>query len=134
MLGRWGGAAVTLSSSWDSAHPPEHALDGQKDTYWVTTGAFPQEIVITLSAPMRITSLETRTAGVRHMTIQKSTTETPSGWDDIRVTEIPDGGDEVQTETHAVDPTTVRHLRILLRSGHGEFAAVYSVNAQGTPV
>lgn len=33
-----------------------------------------------------------------------------------------------------IDPCIVRHVRLLLKSGHGNFVAVYSISAEGTPI
>ena len=39
---------VLFGTSSDSRHPAEHAVDGKPNTFWSTTGMFPQELVLSL--------------------------------------------------------------------------------------
>jgi heat shock protein beta-11 len=42
------GASCESASCHDVEFPPASAIDGKPSTYWMTTGMFPQEIVIKL--------------------------------------------------------------------------------------
>eukprot|EP00045_Choanoeca_perplexa_P000556 m.14949 g.14949 ORF g.14949 m.14949 type:complete len:139 (-) comp10384_c0_seq1:138-554(-) len=128
------GAQVVLATSSDNAHPPEAVIDGDESTFWVTTGMYPQELIITFPTPMRITSLETRSAAVKHMSVHKSSKASPTGWEDLSSAELEPAEGHMQIETHKMTPTIVRHLRIMIKSGHHPFCAVYNVRADGVPV
>eukprot|EP00891_Asterochloris_glomerata_P009235 jgi/Astpho2/9235/gw1.00138.36.1_t len=52
------GASVVLATCCDSAHPPQHAIDGQKGTFWATTGMFPQELAISMSCTAAVNKVE----------------------------------------------------------------------------
>ena len=47
---------------------------------------FPQEIVISFPVVTRVTTLETKTACVKNIVIQKSSNQSPAGWDDLTST------------------------------------------------
>ncbi|XP_077850244.1 intraflagellar transport protein 25 homolog isoform X4 [Macaca mulatta] len=40
------GSEVILATSSDEKHPPENIIDGNPETFWTTTGMFPQEFII----------------------------------------------------------------------------------------
>eukprot|EP00043_Microstomoeca_roanoka_P013471 m.131915 g.131915 ORF g.131915 m.131915 type:complete len:139 (+) comp15761_c0_seq2:240-656(+) len=128
------GAHVVLATSWDPQHPPEALIDGDDTKFWATTGMFPQEIVISFPVATRVTSLETKTACVKQLVIQKSANQTPAGWDDLTTTELAHAEGQVQLEDHKIDPCIIRHLRIMIKSGYEPFVAVYSIVMEGTPI
>lgn len=45
---REAGATIALATCCDERHPPENVLSANYADFWVTTGCFPQEIVIQL--------------------------------------------------------------------------------------
>ncbi|MEE6495608.1 hypothetical protein FKM82_002095 [Ascaphus truei] len=51
------GAQVTLATSSDERHPPEHIIDGNPETFWTTTGMFPQEFIISLRGLLKISKI-----------------------------------------------------------------------------
>uniref|UniRef100_A0A674NG79 Heat shock protein, alpha-crystallin-related, b11 n=1 Tax=Takifugu rubripes TaxID=31033 RepID=A0A674NG79_TAKRU len=40
------GAKVVVVSSSDEKHPPENIIDGNTESFWMSTGLFPQEFII----------------------------------------------------------------------------------------
>eukprot|EP00730_Choanoeca_flexa_P016969 TRINITY_DN8108_c0_g1_i2.p1 TRINITY_DN8108_c0_g1~~TRINITY_DN8108_c0_g1_i2.p1 ORF type:complete len:139 (+),score=20.47 TRINITY_DN8108_c0_g1_i2:140-556(+) len=128
------GAQVVLSTSSDNKHPPEAVIDGNDSTFWVTTGMYPQELIISFPATMRITSLETRSAAVKHMSVHKSSNTVPTGWEDLSSADLEPAEGHMQIEAHKIAPTMLRHLRIMIKKGHHPFCAVYSIKAEGMPI
>ncbi|CAL1265442.1 unnamed protein product [Larinioides sclopetarius] len=53
------GAQVVMASSNDARFPPSNMLDGKLDTFWTTTGLYPQTFIIALS----------ETADVKNVTV-----------------------------------------------------------------
>uniref|UniRef100_A0A2K5BV06 DOC domain-containing protein n=1 Tax=Aotus nancymaae TaxID=37293 RepID=A0A2K5BV06_AOTNA len=51
------GSRVILATSSDEKHPPENIIDGNPDTFWATTGMFPQEFIIYFHKHVRIERL-----------------------------------------------------------------------------
>ncbi|EGD81592.1 hypothetical protein PTSG_02307 [Salpingoeca rosetta] len=128
------GAHVVLATSWDPEHPPEALVDGEEGTFWSTTGMYPQEIVITFPAATRVTTLETKSACIKNIVIQKSSNQSPAGWDDLTSTELTHSEGHVQLEDHKIDPCIIRHIRIIIKSGYEPFVALYSIVMEGTPI
>ena len=54
------GASVVLATcSDDDRHPPGCAIDGTPGTCWVTTGMFPQELVVRLGKQTPVSRVKT---------------------------------------------------------------------------
>lgn len=58
LANEFSGATVLSASSFDLKHPPTSVIDGEYNTFWLTTGSFPQEIVIQLGEPSVIKGVE----------------------------------------------------------------------------
>lgn len=48
------GAQIVMCSSLDERFPPERMLDGKDSTFWMTTGMFPQEFVVSLRTGIHV--------------------------------------------------------------------------------
>lgn len=66
------GTTVSLASSADPNHPPDNIIDGKLDTFWITTGMFPQEFVVTFPSLMNINTVKLTMHNVRRITIERS--------------------------------------------------------------
>lgn len=66
------GSTVSFATSSGADHPPENIIDGKSDTYWLTTGMFPQEFVISFASTMNVNSIKIKLHNVRRLAIEKS--------------------------------------------------------------
>ncbi|KAM9686801.1 intraflagellar transport protein 25 homolog isoform 4-T6 [Trichechus inunguis] len=71
------GTEVILATSSDEKHPPENIIDGNPETFWTTTGMFPQEFIICFHKHVRIEKLVIQSYFVRTLRIEKSTSKEP---------------------------------------------------------
>uniref|UniRef100_A0A8C0IUM8 DOC domain-containing protein n=1 Tax=Chelonoidis abingdonii TaxID=106734 RepID=A0A8C0IUM8_CHEAB len=51
------GSEVVLATSNDEKYPPENIIDGSSETFWTTTGMFPQEFIISFHKCVKISKL-----------------------------------------------------------------------------
>ncbi|XP_070602070.1 intraflagellar transport protein 25 homolog isoform X2 [Erythrolamprus reginae] len=51
------GADVILATSSDEMYPAENIIDGRSETFWTTTGMFPQEFIISFHKCVTISKL-----------------------------------------------------------------------------
>ncbi|KAM5162751.1 intraflagellar transport protein 25 homolog isoform 2-T9 [Callospermophilus lateralis] len=51
------GSEVVLATSSDEKHPPENIIDGNPETFWTTTGMFPQEFIICFHKHVKVEKL-----------------------------------------------------------------------------
>lgn len=66
------GTSVSLVSSSDPKYPPENIIDGKSDTFWLTTGMYPQEFIVTFASAMTINNIKLKCHNVRRLSLQKS--------------------------------------------------------------
>ena len=57
------GTRVSMATCCDDEYPPSHIIDGKLDTCWVTTGMYPQEVVLTLKSQQRISRVVVKSTG-----------------------------------------------------------------------
>nr|AAD43011.1 HSPCO34 protein [Homo sapiens] len=66
------GSEVILATSSDEKHPPENIIDGNPETFWTTTGMFPQEFIICFHKHVRIERLVIQSYFVQTLKIEKT--------------------------------------------------------------
>jgi len=119
-----------MASCVDERFPPENMLDGKDSTFWMTTGMFPQEFVLAMGKPIRVSKVTTLSLNVKKLAVEKCETDNPSSFEKVFEVELANRGDRLQTEVHQVN-IKARYLKFTLLSGHGEFATVNRVSVVG---
>jgi len=125
------GAKVVFASSWDPSHPPEAVIDGSENTFWSTTGMYPQELIITFDSNVTVASVSTKSFNCKKVTLLKSVAKQPSNFIPLSEGEIPDGEGQIQEHKHDHGETVMRHLKIIIESGYSDFSALMAVVAGG---
>lgn len=59
------GGKVVMVSSLDEQHPGDNMIDGREDSYWISTGLYPQEILLQLGQRAAVSSVKISTTNVR---------------------------------------------------------------------
>ncbi|KAI8851487.1 galactose-binding domain-like protein [Chytridium lagenaria] len=137
------GLKVSMASSFDHRHPPENMVDANTKTFWITTGLFPQEFVVTLPGPSNIKKLTIWSMKVASWAVASCYSDKPNEFEEVVHQECEDAADHLQV-THIVIPgpakshaqalhagSGIRHLKITLRKGHWDFASVHRITVQG---
>ncbi|XP_055498217.1 intraflagellar transport protein 25 homolog isoform X2 [Leucoraja erinacea] len=52
------GTELVLATSGDEKHPPENIVDGNTETFWITTGMFPQEFILRFPELIKISCVK----------------------------------------------------------------------------
>nr|KAJ3421988.1 Heat shock protein beta-11 [Polyrhizophydium stewartii] len=103
------GARIAMATSEHPKHPPELVLDGNLKTFWMSTGLFPQEFVVTF--PTQITVSKIIVSSMKAME---------------------DTDNVIQTLSLAPkEPVVARHLRFEIARGFGPFVSVHRVVVYG---
>ena len=63
------GGKVLMVSSLDENHPGDHMIDGREDSYWISTGLYPQEILLQLSQRSQVSNVKICATNVRGIRI-----------------------------------------------------------------
>ena len=108
---------VVMATCSDERHPPEHALDEDDATFWVTTGLYPQEMVVRLDQAREVNRLRTRTTNVRKLALECCDGPTPEKFRPVFEVELPEKDGRPQTETHQFSAKGATFLKLTIASG-----------------
>ncbi|XP_026787193.1 intraflagellar transport protein 25 homolog [Pangasianodon hypophthalmus] len=124
------GAQVVLATSSDENHPPESMIDGNMETFWMSTGMFPQEFIIRFPDNMKISLLSIHSVNVRRLRIEKSTQEEAEKFELMAEKEFEQTDGSLQTNEISLDGSNATQLRFLIISGYDHFVSVHKVGIQ----
>ncbi|KAG9261758.1 intraflagellar transport protein 25 homolog [Astyanax mexicanus] len=124
------GAQVVLATSSDENHPPENILDGKTETFWLSTGMFPQEFIIRFPDNMKVSLISVHSFNVKHLRIEKNTLEEADKFQVMAEKEFEQTENSLQTNDISVDGSHATHLRFLIISGYDHFVSVHKVSVE----
>lgn len=132
------GGKIFMVSSLDPAHPGENIIDGNEATYWISTGLYPQEILLWLSCATRVSSVRlasTRVRSVRFEGCQENDAVSFRTLAERRFEDTPKGGLQVN-ELHCGDSSLddgkpLEFIRVLILSGWDDFCTVHNIQVDG---
>ncbi|XP_070642612.1 intraflagellar transport protein 25 homolog isoform X1 [Bos indicus] len=128
------GTEVIFATSSDEKHPPENMIDGNPETFWTTTGMFPQEFIICFHKHVRIEKLVIQSYFVRTLRIEKSTSKEPVDFEQWIERDLVHTEGQLQNEEILARDGHVTYLRFIIVSAFDHFASVHSVSAEGVAV
>lgn len=103
-------------------------IDGDERTFWVTTGMFPQEIVVSLGAAASVTSVTIRAMGLRRISLHSCADEQPTAYEPVMPeTELADKGERPLVQSFALKIPQTRHVKLTIHEGYSHFVAVSSI-------
>uniref|UniRef100_A0A673L1S4 Intraflagellar transport protein 25 homolog n=1 Tax=Sinocyclocheilus rhinocerous TaxID=307959 RepID=A0A673L1S4_9TELE len=141
------GAQVVLATSSDENHPPENIIDGKTETFWISTGMFPQEFIIRFPDNMKIFTVSIHSYNIKRLRIEKGTSDDAEKFEAVADTEFEHTESSLQANdisirhlkprSHCfpffslqVNVLNTTHLRFLILSGYDHFVSVHKVSVQ----
>ncbi|CEG36629.1 hypothetical protein PPTG_04771 [Plasmopara halstedii] len=126
------GAQVTAVTSYDPAYPPINILDGELSSKWVTTGSFPQEIVIQLATTALVARAKVWTRNVKEVLVESCSSLAPTKWDKLFDFKLNKTEGEMQIVSENINPTDASFIKLKFLSGWNDFAVVHRVSVEGS--
>jgi len=121
-----------MATSLDYRHGIENIVDGRINTFWISTGLFPQEVIIALSTSVLLKTVTLTTMKVSHVILEASNTNIKE-FKTINSQEIQDG--TIQTTSFNIPPSTkARYLKFIFKKGYADFITVHKLNVTGDPI
>jgi heat shock protein beta-11 len=77
------GAFVSCATSNDEDHPASNIIDGNDSTFWMTTGLYPQVVVITFPQQVEIKSIHIKCTGIKYCVLESSSKNHPTDFEPI---------------------------------------------------
>lgn len=124
-------AKVVYASSHDPSFPPAAILDGRPDTFWASTGLYPQVVVVTLPGVTSVDSLSILAYNVRRVVVARSVKSLPTDFEDVVEKELPQVDGKLQNSLLS-EQVTAAHLRLTITEGHGHFCSLHKVTVVGS--
>ncbi|CAG5921472.1 intraflagellar transport protein 25 homolog [Menidia menidia] len=122
------GAKVVLTSSSDQNHPSENIIDGNTETFWISTGMFPQEFIIRFAEPTQISTVTMDTYNVKHLKIEKNTSQSASQFEFVTEKELDCTEGRLQSNAISLNGGSATHLRFIITLGYDHFVSVHRVS------
>uniref|UniRef100_A0A672TVB2 Intraflagellar transport 25 n=1 Tax=Strigops habroptila TaxID=2489341 RepID=A0A672TVB2_STRHB len=107
------GAALVLATSSDEQHPAENVVDGSSETFWTTTGMFPQEFIIGFPKCVKISKVAIQSYLVRTLRIERSVSEDPVGFEECIEKDLEHTEGQLQKEEFPVSIYSLRQQRFM---------------------
>ncbi|XP_033736957.1 intraflagellar transport protein 25 homolog [Pecten maximus] len=131
---RSAGAGVVLATSSDDNYPPENMIDGDTQTFWSSTGMFPQEFIITFTSVVNIARIELCCSNVKNVIFEKCKDPDPLKFEKITERELTHGDGQLQNEDISVNGAEAQHLRVIIESAYDHFISIHRINVHGNAV
>ncbi|KAM4577302.1 intraflagellar transport protein 25 homolog [Odontesthes bonariensis] len=122
------GAQLVLASSSDESHPPENIIDGNTNTFWMSTGMFPQEFIIRFAEPTKVSAMTLDSYNVKHLLIEKNTSPSASWFEVVTEKELECTEGHLQSNAISLNESIATHLRFIITSGYDHFVSVHRVS------
>ncbi|XP_027504816.1 intraflagellar transport protein 25 homolog [Chiroxiphia lanceolata] len=126
------GAVLVLATSSDAEHPAESVADGNSETFWTTTGMFPQEFIIGFPKCVKISKVAIQCYLVRTLRIERSVSKDPVGFEQCIEKDLQHTEGQLQMEEFPLPEFQATYLRFIIKSAFDHFVSVHRVMAEGT--
>lgn len=130
------GGKVFMVSSLDPAHPGENIIDGNDSTFWISTGLYPQEILLELGQSAKVSSVSLSSTRVRNILVE--------GWGQedtqARCQMLAEGemantaNGRLQKHEMPCHNQEIEFLRLVILSGWDDFCTVHRIHVDGQSV
>uniref|UniRef100_A0A8C2TLX4 Intraflagellar transport protein 25 homolog n=2 Tax=Coturnix japonica TaxID=93934 RepID=A0A8C2TLX4_COTJA len=126
------GAALVMATSSDTEHPARNVADGSSDTFWTTTGMFPQEFIIGFPKRVTISKVGIQCYLVRSLRIERSVSKDPVDFKECVEKDLQHTEGQLQMEEFPLPDFQATYLRFIIKSAFDHFVSVHRVMAEGT--
>jgi len=130
------GGRVLMASCIDPAHPGESAIDGSDESYWMSTGLYPQELLLELGQTAAVLSVRVTSTHVRRLRIEGCQEESPVNFSVLADEELDDTHGRLQLrELGCLDcQQPIRFVRVQVMSGWFDFCSFHRIQVMGKAV
>nr|XP_009938076.1 PREDICTED: intraflagellar transport protein 25 homolog [Opisthocomus hoazin] len=105
---------------------------GSSETFWTTTGMFPQELIVGFPARVRISRVAIQCSQVRTLRIERSVSKDPVGFEECIEKDLQHTEGQLQMEEFSLPDFQATYLRFIIKSAFDHFVSVHRVMAEGT--
>ncbi|XP_068616782.1 intraflagellar transport protein 25 homolog [Brachionichthys hirsutus] len=119
------GGTVVFATSSDHSHPPANVIDGDTETFWMSTGMFPQQVTIRFEKSVTLTELTVESYNVKHLKIEECTAGNPSNFQHVTDKEFERTEGHLQSNSILLKGSSATHLRLTVTAGYDAFISMH---------
>lgn len=127
------GGKVLMVSSVDAEHPGENIIDGSIDSYWISTGLYPQEILLQLGRRSPVSGVHLASTSVRQVRIEGSQEDAPVNFQMLAEGVFQSVHGHMQLEQLPCLPQKggrTAYVRVVILSGWHDFCSVHQIRIE----
>lgn len=130
------GVKVFPVSSLDPAHPGENVIDGNDATFWISTGLYPQEILLELGQLAKVSSVSLSSTRVRSIRLEGwSHADTQAGCKTLAEGEMENTANlQLQRRQLMCSKQEIEYVKLVILSGWDDFCTVHKIQLDGEHV
>lgn len=120
------GGKVIMVSSLDEEHPGDNIIDGREDSYWISTGLYPQEILLALSQRSPVSNVRILGTHVKGLRLEGCCEDDPVNFQTLAEGDLEDNPGRLQVKDMPCSGE-VAYLKIMILSGYHDFCTLHRV-------
>mmetsp|Transcript_18679 Transcript_18679/g.30477 ORF Transcript_18679/g.30477 Transcript_18679/m.30477 type:complete len:144 (+) Transcript_18679:40-471(+) len=125
------GATVFGPTSFDPAHEPENVILRGQEKFWITTGLFPQELIIKLTTRSDVERVKIVCTNVKKVKIQLSNDRSsPNSWEDFGELDLSHTDGRLQMESCS-GHSQATFVKVQICEGWDDFCTVHRIEVVG---
>mmetsp|Transcript_7933 Transcript_7933/g.17592 ORF Transcript_7933/g.17592 Transcript_7933/m.17592 type:complete len:125 (+) Transcript_7933:113-487(+) len=119
---------VVMVSSLDETHPADNIMDGRDQTFWMSTGLYPQEILLQLPEPTRLSSIQLSTTNVKTVRVEGCSEDEPVNFKTLADGDLDAKDGRLQIKDIPLgDAPDLRFVKVQILSGWHDFCSVHKI-------
>jgi len=127
-------ASVLMVSSLDEDHPGENVIDGSDRSYWISTGLYPQEILLKLSVPAWVSFVTLSSTNVKQVLVEGCHEPSWENFQTLGEGIVDNTHGQLQHQVLAIkqQQKPVKYVRLSIISGWHDFCSVHRLQLETT--
>ena len=120
---------VKCATSFDERFDPKNVLDTRNlNNYWMTTGLYPQEILIQLDQPKVLSEVKFQTTGAKKIAIEICKQANAQNFSKVGESKEMPNRNGLQSDSVKINESTpVNLFKFIIQDGWDDFVSVHSV-------
>merc|ERR1719311_571633 len=126
------GGRVIMVSSLDEEHPGDNTIDGNENSYWTSTGLYPQELLLELGSVARISSIKLSTTNVKSVRIEGCSEDDPVNFKTLAEGDMEEKSGRLQLKDLGCrdQEAPTRYIKVMILSGWHDFCSVHKIGVE----
>jgi len=117
-----------MATSADQDYPASNILDPNEKAFWMTTGMYPQEFIVSFRNPLEFRHVRFVTSNVKSFIMFATSNQEPRNFESILEKTLPNTENNLQTTDQMLDRSVeARHFKCVITAGYDSFASVHDL-------